>query len=115
MQLIKMSENESMTCYLIVDSLVVQDNRIQCIEIVNLKSPKALGGDKLSLSSKIFQIFDLSTKEQTIYHMEIYEDLFAEGECWVSGIAKESTRVIPEESLSYQNYLYIQKHLGYSN
>jgi hypothetical protein len=94
MNLIKMSENESMICYLMVDSLVVEDNRIQCIEIVNLKSPKPLGGDKLSLSSKIFQIFDLSTKEQTIYHMEIYEDLFAEGECWASGDATQPSRVI---------------------
>ncbi len=70
------------------------------------KSPQDLGGDKLSLSSKIFEIIDLTTIEQTIYHMEIYEDLFAEGECWASGDAKEPTIVIPVESLSYKNYLF---------
>lgn len=37
--------------------------------------------------------------------------LHTEGECWVSGIVKESTKAIPAESLGYQNYLYIQKHL----
>ena len=115
MDVFKMSENESMSCYLLPDSLVVKDNRVQFVEIVNLKEPRCLGGDKLSLSSKLFEIIDLTTVEQTIYHMEIYEDLFAEGECWVSGIAKESTRVIPTESLSYQNYLYLQKLLGRSD
>lgn len=95
MSLVKMSENDSMSCYLLLNSLVLKDNRVQLIEIVNLKSPQDLGGDKLSLSSKIFEIIDLTTKEQTIYHMEIYEDLFAEGECWASGDATQPTRVIP--------------------
>ena len=110
-----MSENESMACYLMLDSLVVKDNRVQCIEIVNLKNPTMLGGEKPSLSSKIFEVIDLTTREQTIYHIEIYEELFNEGECWASGDAKQPTRLIPVESLSYQNYLYIKKHLGYSD
>lgn len=115
MNLIKMSENDSMSCHLLLDSLVVKDNRVQLIEIVNLKKSQPLGGDKLSLSSKIFQIIDLTTKEQTIYHMEIYEDLFAEGECWASGDATQPTRVIPVESLSYKNYLFLKQYLGYSD
>lgn len=115
MNIVKMSENESMTCYLMVDSLVVKDNRVQLIEIVNLKSPQPLGGDKLSRSSKLFEIIDLTTVEQTIYHMEIYEDLFVQGECWASGMAKESIRVPPVDSLSYKNYLFLKNHLGFSD
>ncbi len=115
MNTVKMSENDSMSCHLLLDSLVVKDNRVQLIEIVNLKSPQDLGGDKLSLSSKIFEIIDLTTAEQTIYHMEIYEDLFAEGECWASGDATQPTRVIPVESLSYKNYLFLKQYLRYSD
>lgn len=80
-----------------------------------LRSPQPLGGDKLSRSSKLFEIIDLTTVEQTIYHMEIYEDLFAQGECWASGMAKESIRVPPVESLSYKNYLFLKNHLGFSD
>jgi hypothetical protein len=115
MNMIKMSENDSMSCHLLLDSLVVKDNRVQLIEIVNLTKPQPLGGDKLSLSSKIFEIIDLTTKEQTIYRMEIYEDLFAGGECWASGDATQPTRVIPVESLSYKNSLLLKKYLGYSD
>jgi hypothetical protein len=115
MGLIMMSENDSMSCHLLLDSVVLKDNRVQLIEIVNLKKPQHLGGDKLSLSSKIFEVIDLNTIEQTIYHMEIYEDLFAEGQCWASGEARQPTRSIPVESLSYKNYLFLRKHLGYSD
>lgn len=115
MNIVKMSENDSMSCHLLLNSLVVKDNRVQLIEIVNLKSPQDLGGDKLSLSSKIFEVIDLTTAEQTIYHMEIYEDLFAEGECWASGDATQPTRVIPVESLSYKNYLFLKQYLRYSD
>jgi hypothetical protein len=116
MNMIKMSENEAMSCHLLLDSVVLKDNRVQLIEIVNLKKPQPLGGgDKLSLSSKIFEVIDLTTIEQTIYHMEIYEDLFAEGACLASGEAKQPTRSIPVESLSYKNYLFLRKHLGYSD
>lgn len=114
MNLIKMSENNSMTCYVIKESIVFQDNRVQFIEIINLKSPKQLGGGKLSLSSKMFEIIDFSTRVQTIYHMEIYEDLFAGGECLASGDASEPTRVIPIESLSYQNMIFLQEYIGLS-
>lgn len=115
MNVVKMSENDSMSCHLLLDSVVLKDNRVQLIEIVNLKKPQPLGGDKLSLSSKIFEVIDLTTIEQTIYHMEIYEDLFAEGECLASGEASKPTRSIPVESLSYKNYLFLRRHLGYSD
>lgn len=103
-----------MTCYTIKDSIVFQDNRVQFINIINLKSPRLLGGGELSLSSKIFEIIDFSTREQTTYHMEIYEELFAGGECWASGEASQPTRVIPIESLTYQNMIFLQDYLGLS-
>lgn len=67
------------------------------------------------MPTKLFEVFDLTTVEQTIYHMEIYEELFAQGECWASGMAKESISVPPVESLSYKNYLYLQKLIGRSD
>jgi hypothetical protein len=115
MNLLKMSENDSMICYVIKESIVIQDNRVQFINIINLKSPRQLGGGELSLSSKIFEIIDFSNREQTIYHMEIYEELFAGGECWASGDATQPTRVIPVDSLSFKNYLFLKQYLGYSD
>ena len=103
-----------MTCYIIKELIVFQDNRVQFINIINLKSPRQLGGEELSLSSKIFEIIDFSTREQTIYHMEIYEELFAGGMCWASGEASQPTRVIPIESLTYQNMIFLQDYLGLS-
>lgn len=115
MNLIKVSENDVLTNYLMLDSLVVKDDRVQCIEVINFKVSELQSGEKMPGSTKVFEVIDLSTREHTIYRMDVYAGLFADGEYLGTRAEQNSTEIIPMTSLRYQTYLYIKKHLGYSD
>ncbi len=112
MNYIKITENENMIIYVDVDSIKKSGDIVKLREIVDFKKPY-FNKDGIEYSSHLIeQTINCKTREQTLDFVTIYTGKMLQGRILEKGLVPNSTRVIPESSLSYQTYKFVCEKQG---
>jgi len=101
MKWVKISENEKMTLYVDVESIVKSGEVFEYVELIDYRFLESVHPNNKSLSSLLHSIINCETNEQSILGVRDYSGHMGTGEILNEGYLKDTLRLIPPESLSY--------------
>lgn len=110
MNLIKTSENESMTCFVDIDALESKRALVKLIELVDLKQSMTSHGGLYINSYRIIKAVNLEVMEEVIIKLEAFsEPMGMGGWLWTDNIERFNG-VIPNESLRFKTIQFLKKN-----
>ena len=108
MKLVKISENDKMTLYLDVESIVKSGEVFEYVELIDYRFLESVHPDNKTLSSLLHSVINCETNEQSILGIRDFSGHMGTGEILNEGYLKDNIRVIPPESLSYKTLQFLK-------
>ena len=109
MNLVKISENDKMTLYIDVESIVKTGEVFEYLELIDYKYLESVHPNNKALSSLINSVINCETNEQSTLEARDFSGHMGAGEILNEGYLKENIRVIPSESLSYKTLQFLKE------